>query len=572
MNLKLNLDKQSNNGESKSTQQVTGRAAASYHNANLIRGMMSGKVLSGEITAINGNEVEITIEDAKIIMARLEQEIALSLGAKMSFEVRKATGNQVILRPLFANTTQDTAAMKAIQAAGIPVNEKTVAMTSIMMEEGMAIDKKSLQDMFRLVHGNPDTNIRSIVQMADLGIPVTREGVQQFEAYKNNQYQILGQIETMAEDFGKLMKEMTDHGDVKGAADLGREIAKVFTTSIQMPDTKENALPITMPEQSTIQKAPKSEVVVPPAVEGNNLPVEIETAGEKKVLEEGKVLTEEADISQDKKGVRLTEREIRNLTGNLLELGATPEQVEQIKNKSWSSRDILNLISTITQDSTPDFADKIKSLLSGKEYQSLLQDVIGRQWLLTPEAVEDKEKVEQLYKRILEQTGKISEILTNAEKSNSSLMKGNENLKQNVTFMNQLNQLFTYVQLPLKMSNENTHGDLYVYTNKKSLAEKKDSVSALLHLEMEYLGTMDIHITMKEGNHINTHFYLEKEEMLTYIEENIHLLNDRLKNKGYQMDVQTSLKDSSSKGIVEEMLDNEKGSKMVQKYSFDVRA
>lgn len=572
MNLRLNLDKQSKNEESKNAQQTNSRAATSYHAANLVRSMVSGKVLSGEITAINGNEVEITMEDAKVIMARLEQELSLSLGAKMSFEVRNTAGNQVLLRPLFSNTTQDPAVMKAIQASGIPINDKTVAMTSIMMEEGMAIDKKSLQDMFRLVHGNPDIDIRSIVQMTDLGLPVTKEGAGQFEAYKNNQYQMLGQIETIADDFGKLMKEMTDAGDVRGAAALAREITEVFTTSTQISKTQESALNIIVQEQESVTADHASVASVTAFTDDNISQENINDIAKKNVLEEGKPIFSGEEIPQDKSEVRLTDKELRNLASSLFELGATQEQIEQIKNKSLSPKQILNLIASLTQDVVPDLSDKVKNLLSGKEYQSLLQDMVGRQWLLTPEEVEDKDKVAKLYKRILEQTGKISEILTNAEKSGTSLMKGTENLKQNVTFMNQLNQLFTYIQLPMKMSEGNTHGDLYVYTNKKSLTEKKDSISALLHLEMEYLGTMDIHITMKEGNRVNTHFYLEKEEMLTYIEENIHLLDERLKKKGYQMDVQTSVREPASQGIVEEMFENDKGNKTVQKYSFDVRA
>ena len=47
-----------------------------------------------------------------------------------------------------------------------------------------------------------------------------------------------------------------------------------------------------------------------------------------------------------------------------------------------------------------------------------------------------------------------------------------KNISDNVQFMNELNQVATYVQLPLLINNKSAHGDLYVYTNKNNM--KKD--------------------------------------------------------------------------------------------------
>ena len=63
--------------------------------------------------------------------------------------------------------------------------------------------------------------------------------------------------------------------------------------------------------------------------------------------------------------------------------------------------------------------------------------------------------------------------------------------------MNQLNHMQTYLQLPLKMNGKRENGDLYVYTNKKSLAKKDGNVSALLHLDMQFLGALDVMISMQ---------------------------------------------------------------------------
>ena len=98
-------------------------------------------------------------------------------------------------------------------------------------------------------------------------------------------------------------------------------------------------------------------------------------------------------------------------------------------------------------------------------------------------------------------------------KDNSALAKSVNNLQQNVDFINQINQTFAYVQLPLKLSQGNGHGDLYVYTNKRNLAKQEGNISALLHLDMEHLGPVDVYVTMTGGDHVNTKFYLKDDEM-----------------------------------------------------------
>ncbi|OYP40489.1 hypothetical protein CG709_05145, partial [Lachnotalea glycerini] len=81
-------------------------------------------------------------------------------------------------------------------------------------------------------------------------------------------------------------------------------------------------------------------------------------------------------------------------------------------------------------------------------------------------------------------------------KENSSAFKDVSNIRSNLSFMEQINQNFTYLQIPIQFSNEEAHSDLYVYTNKKNLEKQDGNLSVLLHLDMEVLGTTDIYINM----------------------------------------------------------------------------
>ena len=81
---------------------------------------------------------------------------------------------------------------------------------------------------------------------------------------------------------------------------------------------------------------------------------------------------------------------------------------------------------------------------------------------------------------------------------------------------------------------ENAHGDLYVYANQKRHATSDGSVSALLHLEMQNLGDLDVYVKLLQNN-VSTHFYVEDESIIDFLEEHMDLLTERLEGKGYSV-------------------------------------
>ena len=60
--------------------------------------------------------------------------------------------------------------------------------------------------------------------------------------------------------------------------------------------------------------------------------------------------------------------------------------------------------------------------------------------------------------------------------------------------------------------------------------------------------------------------------MIDFIQAHIHLLNERLEQKGYQMQTEVSQKDILSKVTEEMRKDQEEESVCINQYSFDVRA
>ncbi|MCI7191314.1 MAG: flagellar hook-length control protein FliK, partial [Lachnospiraceae bacterium] len=226
----------------------------------------------------------------------------------------------------------------------------------------------------------------------------------------------------------------------------------------------------------------------------------------------------------------------------------------------------------LSDEIAPHQRESISRLFSGKEFQQAIKNEMIKQWLLTPEDVGKEHKAEELYEKLNSQLSRFSQTLNQSVGADTSLAKAVSNLSGNIDFMNQMNQMFTYIQLPLKLQSQEANGELYVYTNKKNLAKKDGEVSALLHLDMEHLGSVDVYVSMKDTK-VSTQFRLKDDSALDLIAGHIDLLNERLNKRGYTMNASFVKKGEEETGsVMEEILKQDKNISILSGYSFDARA
>ncbi len=545
--------------------------------------LVPGKTVSGEVVGREGDEIQIRIAKDTVISAKMEKEIQTNTGQNVTFQIRSNSSGVIALRPLFQNMAQENTALRALSQAGIEVNAKSMQMVFSMMKEGMSIDKGSLQEMYRQVAGAEEADIPAIVQMNRLGIEVTPENLRQFEAYKNYEHQLISAFEQVAEEIPQTVAALFAEGNgQEGMALIGRLLTvfgAVEEAGQDMAATADGALPdsgaageaagpaaagdkvvITENIGETMQPGSVAEDMLLPKEEGL-----VSGQQEAEIMaKEGaanRAIPEEAQIAlQDRAGLAEL---FRNAGGDL-------QLAEQIRQGQVSQEELYRAVQELVHRAgSRTEGEAVKELFLSKGFQKILQNKVSAQWTLTaPENLEKKE-VERLYSRLHEQTRQLTQALEGT-KADSPLFKSLQNIRDNVDFMNQLNQMYTYVQLPLKFRGENAHGDLYVYTNKKNLARKDGNISAFLHLDMEYLGMVDVYVAMEKGR-ISTRFCLEDEKSLDLLEKNIDTLTERLTEKGYRTEMKLMLKEESG-NVMEEIIRADKNISMISELSFDVRA
>ena len=156
-----------------------------------------------------------------------------------------------------------------------------------------------------------------------------------------------------------------------------------------------------------------------------------------------------------------------------------------------------------------------------------------QQWLIQPEALKQEKKISQLYEKLEQQMRQVEDALKEAGVTKTRFPETAAEVRGNIEFMNQLNQAYTYVQVPLKLSGQNANGELYVYTNKKNLRDPDAELSAFLHLDMEHLGSTDVSVKMQHRN-VKTNFYMADDASYDLVEKYLPILEQKLKDKGYQ--------------------------------------
>ncbi len=239
--------------------------------------------------------------------------------------------------------------------------------------------------------------------------------------------------------------------------------------------------------------------------------------------------------------------------------------------QSMTAEDFLNTLrDALKQNQEYGFAGMTK-LFGSKEFAAILKNCAEKQWLLEPEQLREASKVSDLYERLDHQMKQMENVMKAAGVTQNSFIQTAADIRSNVEFMNQINQVYTYVQLPLKLSGQNASGDLYVYTNKKNLNDPEAELTAFLHLDLDNLGSTDVSIRMKDKN-VKTNFYIADDASYDLIEKHLPVLEKRLAQKGYRCSI-TMSKEEKKVEFVEDFLQRDMPQAgTLHRYSFDVRA
>ena len=597
-----------------------------------IRSLVPGQTISGEIVSRNGSEVQIRLPEDILLSARVDRNMNIEIGKNMTFEV-KNNGSTLMLSPLFTNVATDTNVLKALDMAGLPVNRVSIDMTEQLMAAGMSVNRNSLQQIFREITGFPQAEISDIISLHKLQMPVNEANLNQMVSYRNLNHQLTQGMDTVLEALPEVFDTMTAQGDTAGAVKLYQEVLQLIQENGGMATSEEaaaaipgqaasdavsglpgqnlsggTAIPEDFPIPGDSLAADESGNPLSGTLSGEiiqktmaeleaQIPLPADGTSDGNVMLGGEGRMHVLQGENDAAGVQNTAvlpgegtadaipQNLRSavamdaleLTMHLPEERAVALRSEILRFAAGETDagqffSVLNTLAETTKFSTESMK-LLQKMFSGAKFRTLLSTHLKNNWILRPEEVSSPGKVEEMYHKLERQLKGLGSALENAGQSESTAYRAVTSMSQNIDFLQQLNQLYTYVQLPLRLQQRDTQGELYVYTNKKKLSSPDGTVSALLHLDMANLGPVDVYVSLK-GSKANTRFYLRDDEMIDFMAQHMDTLTSRLQKRGYDcsfsMVLREKAENESTKGGLEPVLRQNRGI-MLSHYAFDVR-
>ena len=583
--------------------------------------LSSGSVFEGTVSSVKNGKVTLALSDGQTITARLSGKVPLSQGTPMFFQVKSNDGVTIEIKPYTgAGSGGNPILTNALTEGTVPVTERNLAMVDAMMKEQMPIDKQSLLNMARIANMNPGVNITTVVSMTKLGIPVSPEMAAQFENYMTDEHAILQEMD----------QAMNELADLAGSKNLTPDQAvqmnqKIVT--ILLPEQTVTGAQVNAEGQIETGGQTTAEGQI---VTGGQITAEGQivtggqTTAEGQILTDGRLGAEEQTVNGEQTttaGQAIQEgtggqalgdvlsgqqfsslgRLLQNIPSLVESTKLFPEAMEQdifidtledesvaqnlmTEDAAWKAADgktaldknltvsdFLRTVSQILSENNGMASQSIQKLFGSDAYKSLLRNVMEQQWLIQPEALKQEKKISQLYEKLEQQMRQVEDALKEAGVTKTRFPETAAEVRGNIEFMNQLNQAYTYVQVPLKLSGQNANGELYVYTNKKNLRDPDAELSAFLHLDMEHLGSTDVSVKMQHRN-VKTNFYMADDASYDLVEKYLPILEQKLKDKGYQCTI-TMTKEEKKVSFGDDFLRKDMPQTgTLHRYSFDVRA
>lgn len=485
---------------------------------DILKSMLSGDTFSGRIMDLKDDYALIMLNNGSSISAKLSDNTSISVGQHVTFLVEENSSKNISLKPLETNVQESILIDKALEAANLSPSKSNINIVSQMLNMNMPIDAKTLGDMVKYSLQFPDANLNTIANLIRLDIPVTSENIAQFDAYRTVEHSVSGNLASAAKQLNQIFNDMLN-GNIP-AQPAASQVNSLINILYSADSFGENTADI-------------------PSVNVSD------------VLHENEYT------------------EIKNIFNSLFgqeNSDIYSELTEKINNKTVTVKELISAFTDSVSDIIKAKPDKELSNISTR----LIEQMINETLKITPENIAKQDGIKNYYKRV-------KSILEQAEKDvtdeNFSAMNKNMNqVKANIDFMNDLNKNMTYFQMPVHLKNSNGDGELYVFTNKKSLSSNPENISALLHLDMDNLGPMDVYVKLN-GKHVSTNFCLETEELLDFVYSNIDKLNARLENLGYTTKFEMNVtKKEDTFNFIDDFIEKDIPSHSTSQFVFDTKA
>lgn len=567
-----------------------------YRSGNSTLHLREGQTLRGVVSDIHGNEITLSMEDGSSFTGKLPDANQYSIGQKAAFLITSLDDNTIYMKATtgaYLLDMEDTVA-QALEEAGLPRSTRNLDVVRSLLANQQSISRENIMASIKLCAQYPDADVNSVITMRRLGMPMTETSVKQFENYQNQTHQLLYKMDSLGDSIAQMLQSIGSQIP-RFAKEAGNQLLTLalegnptpeeqILTSQMADAASESLLPETDAEGNPLAAETASEEAAEDSQSASNLETASPLARMRQLfsaITDGNAAARsamsEAGMTEDfrtpfiheQTGFILSPEERTSFSEQLKEFPLSEEVKAGLADGSVTAREFLTEIKQAFPHMTDEQAG---ALLTSKAFQKIVKGQFLSNWTISPEHLKKEGALEEVYEKMSKQFDALSHFSETVLGKDvfKQLSNTASDMNDNLNFMKTLNETFQYVQLPLKLQNQNTHGDLYVMTRKEALKKNPKDLKVLLHLDMDHLGTLDIQIA-RENTAVSLKFFVSTEETLHLLNRNMELLNDAINQQGYACTSELSMKEKDV-DIVNDFIAQETPVGDMKRYNFDLRA
>ncbi|MDO5292657.1 MAG: flagellar hook-length control protein FliK [bacterium] len=592
--------------------------------------LAKNEIIRGLVTDLRPGFIKLKLANRQTVVAELEGTNEVSIGDVAAFKITENTGSKMILKKLNTNiSAKDQTIAKALEEAELPINEVNHQVVKELLYHKLPINKEMINQILVKAEQYPNADIDTIVYLIKNGVELEEGYLTKFDQYKQFDHRLMEHIDQIGTELDILIKSAAIRENSSSFLNLANAVFDFLDIAPADLTIEEIVPEITEPAEDYVdtlsEELAENEATFTTINErnGNDLPVSLSGRELKQLmklfsslelsedyvtaLQDGTASLRETvqhlseaitlasttapenlaqfrtplvfDLFDQLNQLQLENEELssllntverKELLDTMSDLPLSIKDAARISNGEMTQGDLCSLLAAYTQ---PEHEQSLRSLFGKHSFTKLMSKAMEKVFTITPEQIlEDPDSITKLYNSLsdkMEDLAKITSATAN-ELNNPHLSEKMNGLKQNLDFMQDFNKLFTYIQLPIKLKEQVTHGDLYVYTNKKKLASGTKDISVLLHLDMDHLGPLDIHLSLTAQN-VHTKFYVQDKETRALLQRNSDGLRKSLAEKGFTISTEF-YEQQKEVNIIKDIVDQEAASAPIKRYSFDIRA
>jgi hypothetical protein len=568
--------------------------AALINDANkLITQTSEGDIFQGKIVDITNDKVQILLGNNQTLQARMEQALSLNIGDELQFMVKENNGQSVYIKPVAEQqeTFKDSALSKILEGNNLSPTEKNYQIAESLMNHNMPVDRASMQKVMQQSYKFPDATIDNIVNMNKLGIPVNETNLSQYQDMLNNNHQLAGNINDFANSVVNFTGEQVTQLET-GNLDISQfnqnidSIMEIVSDAADMPAPEFTEALETLNQQDNQEAGLNRQSVngQPDTVNQTGNTVHQNGADVVSRLSQNDVSLDNANSKPElvqsvsdnlSEKLSLDKNNLENLIGKLQGAGVSDDKLKLLQDKSDTPMQLMNNVNELLKSLPENTDGKLSAeIMKSKDFQELLSASVNRKLTLDAEKMEDPKELSDLYKSIYEKADKLMNTFqSQGGAAGEQMQNSGKSMQERMDFVQNLNELFSYAQIPFNVSGNETNSELFVYMNKGKKLDVSKEVSALLHLDMDHLGATDVHVSLS-GDTVHTRFYVDDEESARIIDEHMTMLEKAVNGVGYSLSNETVTRNQSINSTGNKVVDELLGKDLeqsIKRYSFDVK-